>query len=275
MKTKIIISAVLFASLTSVAFAQFETNIPQFENGKGYKWGCAVAINDAHSQIAFVGEQVLGIDADGNMIDVGKKTNNSFAWSITPKYYVNNEWVIRFEYGMTKIDLKNNYSYQVSGYYTSPTNQTSIDAVEQKINRFVPGIQWNFFTNKRIQTYGGVNLPYVKYSSTTRNLYYEQRNVAMDTLTATELDIKNIPGGFSIGLGVFAGFNVFLHKHVSLGAEFSTAYTYYKVGGESTLVTTIQNIPAPMATGAYTLNESYTGTRFNKIISSFNVSVWF
>jgi hypothetical protein len=56
------------------------------------------------------------------MISAGKKTNNSFAWSITPKYYINNEWVIRFEYGMTKIDLKNSYSDQASGYYASPTN---------------------------------------------------------------------------------------------------------------------------------------------------------
>jgi hypothetical protein len=149
------------------------------------------------------------------------------------------------------------------------------DTIEQKINRFVPGIQWNFFANKKIQSYGGLNIPFIKYSTITRNLYGEQRDIATNNLITWSSNRTNIPGGYAVGVGVFAGFNVFLFKHLSLGSEFSTALMYYKVGGESTCTISNQNIPSAIETVIYTTNESYLGTRFTKILSSFNFSIWF
>ena len=262
---------VIFSAFTCNAFAQFNTG-----EGNKYKWGCAVAVNDAQSQIAFLAAAGLDVDEEGNMISGGKKNNKSFSLSIIPKYYINNQWIIRFEYGMTRINLKDfTVPTSSSGYYANTVYPITYDTVKENINKFAVGLQWNFFTTKRIQSYGGINIPFIKYGTITRNTYNEQRNVKTDTLVYKERDVINIPGGFATGLGVFAGFNVFVFKHISLGTEFSSALLYYNIGGESSFVSSVQNIPASIQTTTNISNESYKGTRFTKIISSFNISVWF
>lgn len=268
MKTKFLISTIILSSFIFSAFAQ---------NEKKYKWGLSLAINDAHSQIAYLGLTRLAIDAEGNMISGGEKTNKSFSLSIAPKYFINDDWLIRFEYGMAKIDLKN-YSTSVGFGAAATTSRTiGYDTVKQTINRFVLGIQWNFFSNKKIESYGGLTLPYIKYGDITRNSYSEGRNIATDTLISWNRSHTNVPGGYAFGLGVFAGFNVYVIKHLSFGAEFSSALLHYNVGGESSAEASYQSMTKPLppiTTGGFTNPESYKGIRFAKIFSSFNITFW-
>jgi len=267
MKTKIFISALFFLALSYSSFAQ---------KANDYKWGLSIAINDAHSQVAFLGTAGLGLDAEGNVVLAGEKTNASFSLSVIPKYFINEDWLIRFEYGITQIDLKNFYTINS---YTAPfpptLYQINYDTVKQKINRYVAGVQFNFFKNKKIESYGGVNFPYIKYYQISRNSYSETRNATTDTLTSKTINFRNIPGGYAAGLGVFAGFNVYVFKYLSLGAEFSSAIMYYKVGGESIQISYFQAPPnAPLETTTVIYNESYKGIRFTKILASFNLTLW-
>lgn len=175
---------------------------------------------------------------------------------------------------MTNINLRNKSISTSSGYFASQSYFTNYDTIVQKINRFVPGIQWNFFTTKKIQSYGGVNLSYIKYGNITRNMYGEQRNALTDTLIEKDRDSYNIPGGFAAGLGVFAGFNIYVVKHLSLGAEFSSALLYYNVGNESTQITSSKSwANTSWETTTYKNKESYEGIRFTKVVASFNITV--
>src|ERR1035437_45681 len=108
MKTKSF-TVLLFASFTANAFAQFETNVPQFENGKGYKWGCALAINSTEALIGNPLYDSWGY-ATGNFFrNFGDITDKSLCLSIIPKYYINDNLLLRFEFGMTNIDLLSYY----------------------------------------------------------------------------------------------------------------------------------------------------------------------
>ncbi|HKR03251.1 MAG TPA: hypothetical protein VJY62_01340 [Bacteroidia bacterium] len=273
---KYLLTTPLFFTLFAAMFFSIYTNLSfaQSASPKKYKWGLSVAINDAHSQIAFLGGTALAMDAEGNMVSGGEKTNKSYSLSIIPKYFINDEWLIRFEYGITQINLTNFNTVTSSGLYASIHYPLLHDTIKQKINRFVAGAQFNFFKNKIIESYGGVNIPYIKYSAITRHTYTDQRNVATDTLMYSYIENKNIPGGYAAGLGVFAGFNVHVFKHVSLGAEFSSALLHYKVGGASIYESSVQIAPGPFQTTRYEYNESYKATRFTKILASFNLTFW-
>lgn len=268
MKIKSIIIQLLCFTTINV-FGQF---VPEKEL---YKWGCTISVNDPNPQMAYLGSTGLGIDSEGNMRNGGRKINKSYSLSIIPKYYINNEWVIRFEYGITRINLTSKNTSISSGVYGSSSYGLFYDTIKQKINRYIPGIQWNFFTNKRIQSYGGINLPFIQYGAITRHNTSENRNITPDTLVAMDRGSANISGGFATGIGVFAGFNVFIKKYFSFGAEFSTALLYYNVGNKSIGTTSSQLSPnTPWLTTTYTNDESYKGTRFTKIISSFNITFW-
>jgi hypothetical protein len=268
MKNKIIILTMFFSSITYSGLAQFN------EKQNEHKWGMTVSVNDANSQMAYYGEVGLAMDAEGNMISAGKKINHSFSLSFTPKYYINNQWLLRFEYGLTQIDLTN-----MSIAYSSPTpsfnSTTTNDAIKQKINRYVAGAQFIFFKNKRIESYGGVSLDYIKYAVITRNVYSEQHDVVTDTLISWGRSNITIPGGYAVGSSVFGGFNVFLYNHISLGAEFSSSLLYYNVGGEYSELYSYQNKPSPPLVLTNTIsNDSYKGTRFTKVLTLLNIAFW-
>jgi hypothetical protein len=50
---------------------------------------------------------------------------------------------------------------------------------------------------------------------------------------------------------------------------------HYNVGGSAVSEYAYQNVPSPTETATETDNDSYKGTRFAKILSSFNITVWF
>ena len=85
-------------------------------------------------------------------------------------------------------------------------------------------------------------------------------------------------GGFSIGVGPLAGFSVKIFKGLSIGAEFSTAYSYYKTGGATNWSETfIHPPPQPTTTGGSGLQYpgSYEALKFSSLLSSINIAFSF
>src|SRR5437763_1473006 len=88
MKAKIIISAMSLFLFTYSSFAQ---------NKKGFQWGLSIAMNSIQAQVEIplitsiggitFGPGVTIVDADGNIIARGDRVDNSFSYSIVPKYY--------------------------------------------------------------------------------------------------------------------------------------------------------------------------------------------
>jgi hypothetical protein len=259
-----------------LALVFFITNFSfaQQDEKKENSWGCSFSINSVHSQRSPLAAASLQVDAEGNMLSGGKKTEGSFSFSIIPKYSINNKLKIRLEYGFTRIDLKRFNSTSTSGYYASSSYGITNDTVDQKIHRFVPGLQSVFLKSKKIQFYAGVILPFAKYGNILHNTYTEVRNVATDTLIQAQKSYSQIKGGFSVGIGVTGGLSYYLLKNLSLGAEFSSALQYYKTGGTATGTDSIQMPDGSWQETTYSSFESYRGTRFTKILSSFNVSIW-
>jgi hypothetical protein len=128
---------------------------------------------------------------------------------------------------------------------------------------------------KKLESYCGMTASYINYQSVHHNYYSEGRDLVTDTIQSWLNQKGTTPGGFAIGIGALAGFNIYLYKRISLGAELSSSALYYKLGGEATLEDTEGHPPNPVLKGTSSYANSYKGFKISKIISSFNISVWF
>jgi hypothetical protein len=182
---------------------------------------------------------------------------------------------LRFEFGITNLNLKASNIVEaplpVDGRYTYSTE------VENKIYRYVPGFQWYFLKEKKVESYCGMTISFIDYKSLNHHYHSENINLATNTLRSSNEITDITPGGFAIGVGAFAGFNIYLFKRISLGAELSSSALYYKLGGEATKIDTQFNVsgPNPAVTYYTPYANSYKGFKISKITSSFNITIWF
>ena len=121
--------------------------------------------------------------------------------------------------------------------------------------------------------YVGFQVVYRKYNPAYEHLIYRVYDTQTNTLLShIELDIK-LEGGYSIGIAPFVGFSANIFRGISVGAEFSSAYSYYKTGGT---LTWTQNFFYPNAlTDSFTNKASYEAYKFSSIISTINISYVF
>lgn len=245
---------------------------------KEYKWALSVAMNSIQAQIeiplmtltsgvTFAG--AIAVDADANIIAQGDRVDNSFSYSIVPKYYIQADVLLRFELGITNLNLKAHSDAKGSDRIITDEEVTT------QILRFTPGFQWFFMKEKKIESYFGMTLSYVKYGDRNLDVYSEHREVVTDTLWYWIRQKESTPDGFAIGIGAFAGFNIYLTKRISLGAELSSSALYYKLGGKTIAEGEQQVFPNPAYINSYTFRNSYKGFKISKIISSYNISFWF
>jgi hypothetical protein len=261
MKAKIIISAMFLFLVSYSSFAQRK---------KEYEWGCSVAINSIEAQIGTPLQSSWG-NAAGNINVFGDKTENSFSWSIIAKYFINDDILLRFEFGITNLQFIYHQDVKGSAYH-SLTDET----LNQKVYSYNPGILWSLLKKKSIELYCGVTIRYTHYSNMDFTYDYENRQMPADTVIYWVKSKTIYPGGYSAGIGAFTGFNIYLQKHIALGAEFSSSLLHNKIGGEYSSEGTYQSLPSPPAQLEKGSTSSlYQGFQFSKILSSFNISVWF
>jgi len=214
------------------------------------------------------------IDADGNIISKGNRNDRSVSSSFLPKYYVNDDILLRFEFGITNLNL---VAHSEIKDVINNARHTYDAESTNKIYRYALGFQWIFVRKKRIESYCGMTTSYINYKSLNHHYHTERINLATNTLQASN-DVTDItPGGYATGAGAFAGFNIYLFKRISLGAELSSSALYYKLGGKATQIYTEFNVsgPNPAVTYNSTYPNSYKGFKISKTTSSFNISVWF
>lgn len=264
MKSKIII-LLLEVSFVASALAQTDS-LKTNKKNHNYKWGVGLALNSVEAQIGDPEKTSWGFEP----LHTSDKKEKSISFSVIPKYRIKDKVLLRFEFGITKIDFSYNEEYR-DGTHTL-LNQT----IHQNIYRYVPAIQFLFFRERLIDIYCGITLPFINYNSIDYNFYSQTRNLATDTLTYLSTVQYSNKGGDAFGIGGNIGLNFYFLKCISAGIEFSDALLYYDLGGQYSYVATFQSVPnQPVHKPTATYSSSYQGVQFSKILCSFNLSIWF
>jgi len=81
---------------------------------------------------------------------------------------------------------------------------------------------------KYVSIYGGLEIPFIHYGQFS---HVQTDIITQPGQVETGGGSVTLPGGYSIGIGAFAGLDFFLLKKISVGVEFSIAYSYSKTGG--------------------------------------------
>jgi hypothetical protein len=269
MKIGLLIIFLGFAPLTSYSQT---SNDKEIKNNH-YKWGVSFVMNSVYSQLGYINETGLTSGIWGSNYNYGKRKDNSLSLSLIPTFNVNENFSIRMEFGWTKIDINNNLTAKPPTINLNNQNYgVGNDQINQRIFRYVPGVQFFLLKRKWIESYCGIILPFIAYSNIERKLETEQRNIDTDTLVSWNNEHVKIPGGKSFGIGTIGGFSIYLTKHLSIGAEFSCSFLYSKIGGEVNYETSGQSFPNPPYIESKTFLDSFEGIKFSKIQSSLNIS---
>lgn len=245
----------------------------QAQSRHNLKWGISFALNSIQSQVEVPwnsGSGVVLIDADGNILAGGARVDNSISLSLLPKYSLSEEFLIRLEIGFTNLNLKAN-----SNQNNSSSRTNSRTEVSSNIYRYSLGLQWFFMKSRILNSYFGISMNYSNYGKLNRHFFSERIENSTDTIINWGDLVEITPGGFSCGMGPFAGFNVYIKKWFSLGAEFSSSANYYNLGGVTTGYSIQQSPPNPSFTSTGTYANSYIGFKISKMMSSYNISFWF
>lgn len=104
------------------------------------------------------------------------------------------------------------------------------EEITQALYKIAPGFQWTFF-DEHLSFYGGFDIPFTYHGELT------QTGTGFDSLgtdtAGTVLSFHRVvPGGYSIGLGIFGGSTYYFTQSFGAGFEISAAYQYTSVGGE-------------------------------------------
>lgn len=238
------------------------------------KWGISAFYNSTDAQLGDPEWNSWGY-AKGNFNNFGDIADKSISVSIMPRYFISKDVLLRLELGITHFNLENNYDANALTSSSPATTSIINQHIKQNIYRFVPGIQWNLIKVKFIEPYCGITASYLHYA----NMIYKNRNEVRDlpanTINHGLEDNATATGGFAAGGGAFAGFNIYMNKRISLGAETSFSLLYYKLGGTfSGKATSLGSNPPGNEAYSYS-TSSYTGVRFSKIMPSINVSFLF
>ena len=113
------------------------------------------------------------------------------------------------------------------------TGSSALLAQDSSVSRFdfkvSVGIEKHLGNTKRLDPYVGGDIEIIRIGSTNTDVNLDLTDV---TGTYREVTKSRIDGGFGFGLIGVAGFNYFISKNLSLGAEFGYGFMYVKAGGD-------------------------------------------
>jgi hypothetical protein len=277
----------LYLSKALLLFACFVISLNSFgEDKKENKWEIAFAYNSVEAQM----DQKLfdtWVYASANYYGYfGDKKDKSYSFSIVPKYRIANDLFLRFEFGITNINLASHYNgigdtvWQQQGHIATAGDIIKDDNITQKIYRYALGFQSTIISSKFVDAYCGITLNYFNYTK----MYWRDN---IHDLSFMLPDYKYFdywsltPGGFATGVSGLAGVNFHLNKWISFGGEISYALLYYKLGGVEHGVFEIYQYNYSLQehfnrTLPWQINNNASeGIQFSKVIPSFNLAVSF
>ncbi len=157
----------------------------------------------------------------------GDYTDVSLSPGLTIKYYVDDITVLRLK--MIYI-LRNEKDILDVADTTLLLTTHYENQFDQTYFKIAPGFQWTHLVD-RFSFYGGFELPYTYIGDFTQSEYILDTSAVLNYRNETN-GSRTTQGGYSIGLGVFAGTTFYYRTLLGIGLEFSDAYQYTKIGGD-------------------------------------------
>jgi hypothetical protein len=224
-----------------------------------------IAINSAEAQTGEREWSSWGY-AKKNMDQAGAIRDHSFSGSIIPQFAIKDDLSFRVELGVTRIYITGESRPATVMPSSPPDLLTTMDQrIKQTIFRFVPGLQWNFYEKKPFAIHGGLTASYLNYSKMKYRNYIQTRRVSDNVLVGGSEDNSEAASGFAIGAGAFSGFDISVFKNISIGAECSFAFQYYKLG--ETFNSTVVSLTSPSTVvNVSSTSAGYKGFGFSKIM---------
>lgn len=257
-------------SFSNSIFAQLPSGSGGLNENK--KWQVGVNINTVEPITEAGYDIYFGQIRLFNDFDHQKSNLTSLGFNVS--YKVQESWGIRLSAKALRYKVEETYNQKDYVDGGTPSGDYIIDtgSVKQSAYSFAPGVFWNI-PYKKNNFYGGFQVVYKKFDPAFEHLIYRRYSTQTDTLTSYRYYDFKIQGGLAIGIAPFVGFSANIYKGFSLGAEFSSAYSYYKTGGA--LTETETRIYPIQSSGGYTNKHTYQASKFSSVISSINLSYSF
>ena len=273
MKTKKVLSTVLFCSCAFFALAQVD--YAQTNKGERVKkWQLGANFNTVEpiteaGFAAYVGQLRLFDPAE-------HKKEKSFCIGLDLSYRVRDNITIRLSAKETEYIIDETWNSKDQIPFTGNNQMVDGGHIRESVLAVSPAILWDV-NYKKIKIYGGFKIEYKKYSPLKTHLSYSLYNLSTNTIQMITVYDFNNDGGFSIGTGPVAGFTVCLFKGISVGAEFGSCFSYYKTGDKIHMSKTMTyvNPSSPPLTEKYSTQATYQGCKFSSILSSIIISIDF
>jgi len=172
----------------------------------------------------------LNISGIINNITVENNKDSLGQYNLFARHYLKNDLALRLGFGVAY--TKNNTFNEDSVTIVS-TGSRALQVQDSSVSRFdfkvSVGIEKHLGKTKRLDPYVGGDLTILRIGSTNTDVNLDVTDV---TGTYKEVTTNRVDGGFGFGLTGVAGFNYFISKNLSLGAEFGYGFIYSKAGGD-------------------------------------------
>lgn len=218
------------------------------QNDKNGKWQIGININtieDIHC-VGNLRSRYESILISGHMKD------KSYNVGLNISYKLKEDFSVRLSAKKTTYNIKaTNNSSEYSPFSSNMYETQNWEMTSSKLNLSLGGL-WTL-SHKRIDYFFGGEFMYKKYNNILVHWTIALKDTSNNTYSNAHTDF-NQDGGYSLGIGPFAGFSIRIFKSISVNLEFSSAFSYYKVGGNITVVNTNLLPPYNM------LEQNFPGT---------------
>jgi hypothetical protein len=172
----------------------------------------------------------LNITGIINNIAIENNKDSLGQYNLFARHYLKNDLAIRLGFG---VHYLNQNTFNEDSVTIALTGSRAFQEKDSSVSRFdfkvAVGIEKHLGTTKRLDPYVGADLSIIRIGATKTNANIDLIDV---TGTAKEKTIIRQDGGMGFGLLGVAGFNYFISKNLSLGAEFGYGLVYSKAGGD-------------------------------------------
>ncbi len=256
---KIIYILLLFHS--SICFSQ--------KDSIKHKWELGIQISSVEKRTQY--ENSL-FEYNTSNITKGTWRDKSLSYGLFSTLSLTENCFLRFNIGITTIHIiSHSDSRDEIGYGQCIPCIVGEEEIKQSRYYFNPA--FGLKLDKKLFTfYGGLELPITIHG----NYLYSAKETDYDINSSVTGKIDYLtyaPGGFSLGIGGFAGFDFYLVKNFSFGATFSSALLYSKLGGR--IVTTYNQTVPVSGTGTSSYLFKTQGMNYSGGKISFNVTYQF
>ena len=183
----------------------------------------------------------LNITGIINNIGIENNKDSLGQYNLFGRYYLENDIALRIGFGINYLNQK---TFNEDSVTIASTGSRAFQVKDSSVSRFdfkvSVGIEKHLGSSKRLDPYVGGELSIISIGATKTNADTDIKDV---TGTAKEKTIIRQDGGIGIGLLGVAGFNFFLYKNLSIGAEFGYGLVYTKDGGDYS----VSNVVTPVS----------------------------